>query len=50
VSILREIWLPVAIIAVLVAVLVGAYAFVGQVLAPRWIDDAVRLEFALSVD
>jgi uncharacterized protein involved in outer membrane biogenesis len=42
VSILREIWLPVAIIAVLVAVLVGAYAFVGQVLAPRWIVDAAR--------
>lgn len=37
-SVPRKVWLPVAIIAVLVC----AYAFVGQVLAPRWIADAVR--------
>lgn len=37
-SVPRKIWLPVAIIAVLV----GAYAFAGSVLAPRWIVDAAR--------
>jgi hypothetical protein len=38
VSVPRKIWLPIAIIAALL----GAYAFIGQVLAPRWIADAAR--------
>ncbi len=33
-----KIWLPTAIIAALV----GAYAFVGEVLAPRWIAEGAR--------